>query len=344
MDEGGHAAVLCKNDGGGVMSVPLTFPSAGLYRITFLAACRTAHYSGAYLNTWSDGAALASVSVSLGSTEAARVNPTNGSFARYELFLPPVTNGALTQTLTFRVETDANWAAALIDDVRVFRQPLLANPNFEDVTPAGIGWTFNRGDWECGITTPGEHSWTVTSPEGQRCLVMARQGSASQNVAFATAGTYEFSFLAAQSPTTAPGHDFAVTFNGMQVGRVQTEDTTFRRYVFRLPYVEAGRTYGLTLQGINSGGGWSASLIDAAILRKCDAEPEPFGAKAFEETVVSLAEGARLELDYKGTITLGGLWYDGVPCAGAMSAANTSFVRGTGCVLVKPKGAVLLLR
>ena len=66
MDEGGHAAILCTYNGGGVMSVPLTFPSAGLYRVTFLAACRTAHYSGSYYNTWSDGAPLAPVSVTLG--------------------------------------------------------------------------------------------------------------------------------------------------------------------------------------------------------------------------------------------------------------------------------------
>ena len=272
------------------------------------------------------------------------MNPTTGYFTGYELFLPPVTNGALTQTLTFKVETDANWAAALIDDVRVFRLPPLANPGFEDVTPAGIGWAFNRGDWECGITTPGEYSWTVTSPEGQRCLVMARQGSVSQSVTFGTSGTYELSFLAAQSPMVAPGHDFEVTFDGMQVGCVTTMDTTFRRYVFRLPYVEAGRAYGLVLQGLNSVGGWTASLIDAVVLSKADAEPAAFGGKAFARVVVSLAAGTRLELDYGGTVELDGLGYVGVPFTGMLSAANTPFIRGAGCVLVKPKGAVLLLR
>ena len=343
MDEGGHAAVI-NSLAGGSMSVPLTFPAAGRYRITFRAACRTARYSG-YYNTWSGGGNVSdnAFSITLGGVEAARVNAATGYFTDYTFILPPVASGALTQTLAFQT-VSGGFATALIDDVRVFRLPPLANPGFEDVTTEGIGWTFDRGDWECGITTPGEYSWTVTSPEGQRCLVMARQGSVRQNVTFGTSGTYELSFLAAQSPNVAPGHDFAVTFDGMQVGTVRTMDTTFRRYAFRLPYVEAGRAYGLLLQGLNSGGGWTASLVDKVILRKADAEPAAFDRKAFAEAAVSLAAGCKLELDYAGIVELDGLSYDGVPRTGSLNAVNTPFIRGAGSVLIKPKGAVLLLR
>ena len=339
MDEGGHAAVV-NSLASGSMSVPLTFPSAGHYRITFRAACRTARYS-AYYNTWGGGDNA--FSITLGGVEAARLNAATGYFTEHTCTLPPVASGALTQTLAFQT-VSGGFATALIDDVRVFRMPALANPGFEDVTEAGIGWTFVRGAVECGITTPGEHSWTITSPEGQRCLVMANNGSASQSVTFATAGTYELSFLAAQSPTTAAGHAFEITFGGMRVGSVRTADTAFRRYAFRLPYAEAGKAYGLVVQGLNSGVGWTASLLDSVILRKADAEPAAFDGKAFAGTFVSLASGTWLELDYGGVVELGGLSYGGVQRTGTLCATNAPFIRGAGGVFVKPKGAALMLR
>ena len=343
MEEGGHAAVLCTYNGGGRMSVPVTFPSAGHYRVTFRAACRTARNS-VYYTTWTEDAPFATVRVTLDGVEAARVTPSSGTFTDYAFVLPSVTNCALTQTLAFQTATDVNWAAALIDDVRVFRLPPLANPGFEDMTTAGLGWTLDRGDWECGITTPGEYSWTSTSPEGLRCLVLASQGRASQNVTFEASGTYELSVLAAQSPTVAPGHDFAVTFDGMPVGSVRTTDTAFRRYAFRLPYVRAGRAYGLVIQGLNSGGGRTASLIDSVMLRKADAEPAAFDEQVFAGTAIALAAGTVLELDYGSVLELDGLSYGGVPYTGWQCASNTPFIRGAGSVLVKPKGAVLLLR
>ena len=179
MDEGGHAAILSNSSTNGsrsinygLMSVPLTFPTAGVYRITFKAASRTGRYNGFY-NRWNDNSALDgnTVAVALDGVEAAR--PTTpgwlGDFTSYEFILPPVTNGAaLTQTLSFQIiAPDWYWfSTILIDDVRVFRMPPIANPGFEDVSETGLGWTLNRGSVECGITTPGQYSWTVTSPEG----------------------------------------------------------------------------------------------------------------------------------------------------------------------------------
>ena len=163
MDDGGHAAVLNMYNGGGLMSVPITFPADGVYRITFKAACRTARYTGNY-NQWCDGSALNgnTFAVSLNGVEAARATQPSwmGDFTAYEFVLPPVTNGVLTQTLAFQVINTEWFVTALIDDVRVFKMPPIANPSFEDVSEMGTAWTFVRGDVECGITTPGEYSWT----------------------------------------------------------------------------------------------------------------------------------------------------------------------------------------
>ncbi len=345
MDEGGHAAIL-NNYNGGSMSVPIIFPTGGVYRITLRAGRRTARHQVFY-NTWEGGGSVYdnTFSISLGGVEAARVNPTTGYFAEYTFTLPPVTDDALTQTLTLQTVSGSYFATAVIDDVRIFKMPPLKNPGFEDVSEAGIAWTLdNGGGVVTGITTPGNYYWNGEIPEGARCLVMANDGSARQNVTFETSGTYEVSFLASQSYRTAPGHQFAVTFGGMQVGSVQTMDTTFRRYAFRLPHVVAGQSYALVLQGLTPPGTWYASLIDSVILRKIVPEPTALDGKLLEKTKFALASGATLELDYPGVIELGEFSYGGIPRTGTLNAATTPYIRGSGSFLVKPKGAVLLLR
>ena len=345
MDEGGHAALL-NNYNGGAMSVPIIFPTGGVYRITLRAGRRTARYQVFY-NTWEGGGSVYdnTFSISLGGVEAARVNPTTGYFAEYTFTLPPVADDALTQTLSFQTATAAWFATAVIDDVRIFKMPPLKNPGFEDVSEAGIGWTLdNGGGVACGITTPGDTYWNGVIPEGARCLVMANDGSARQNVTFETSGTYEISFLASQSYRTAPGHQFEVTLGGMQVGSVQTMDTTFRRYAFRLPHVVAGQSYALVLQGLTPPGTWYASLIDSVILRKVEAEPAALSANAFAGAAIELASGTKLELDYAGIVELDVLSYAGHPFTGTLCATNTPFIRGAGYVLVKSKGTILLLQ
>ncbi len=97
----------------------------------------------------------------------------------------------------------------------------------------------------------------------------------------------------------------------MQVGSVRTEDRTFRRYAFRLPYVKAGQAYELVLQGLTPNTAWYASLIDSVILKKVNAQPAAFDGQAFASTVVALAAGTALELDYGGTAELDGVSYGG---------------------------------
>lgn len=361
MDEGGRAAFLCwydnddndPDDGGGSMAVPVIFPTAGLYRVTFKAASRTARSVNTLLNEWTYGMVLNGnpVSVMLNGVEAARpVLPSSmGEFTEYEYILPPVTNGALTQTLAFEVINNHEWTTVLIDDVRVFRMPEIQNPGFEDDTAEGRGWILDNGDGVAtGLTTPGNDYWYDENeiPEGARCLLMERNGSASQNVAFATSGTYELSLLASQSKSSVPGHQFEVIFNGMKVGSVQTMSRGFKRYHFRLPYLKAGNSYSLVIQGLPIPGTMPhcASLIDSVILRKVPVEPAAFGERDFAKTTVMLAADTKLELDYSGSVELYSLAYANASYHGTLSATNTPFIQGAGSIVIKPKGTMIRIR
>lgn len=358
MEEGGHAAFLCCNGGGGSMAAPITFPTAGLYRVTFKAACRTSRVQSAAgferLNEWNYGQTAGGnpFSVTLNGVKVVghlNLSPSMGEFVAYEYILPPVTNGALTQMLAFEVIPIHEWNTVLIDDVRVFKIPDIQNPGFEDDTAEGRGWILDNGDGVAtGLTTPGNDYWYDENeiPEGARCLLMERNGSASQNVAFATSGTYELSLLASQSKSSVPGHQFEVIFNGMKVGSVQTMSRGFKRYHFRLPYVKAGNSYSLVIQGLPIPGTmpFCASLIDSVILRKVPVEPAAFGERDFAKAAFVLAADTKLELDYSGTVLVDRIAYAGTSYSGILSATTAPFIKGVGSVLVRPKGTIMTVR
>ena len=345
MSEGNHAAFLRQN---GQLSIPVTFPTSGVYRLLFRVAARVADWGNSF--QWYSGHDF---DVTLNGAQVTRLTTWKSEFETRAFVLPTVKPGdPLTQTLVFSgVNSAGGDRTSLIDDVRICRMPTFANPGFEasgalangtwEAGVAGAGWEFCAGADQrdqSGLARSGS-DWGNAAPEGGCNAFLQMGATIRQAVTFDVAGTYSLSFLAA-GRTGYLAHDFRVTLNGSPAGYVQTVDGTFRRYFFRLPGVKANVPYVLAFEGLNHGDTADrASFLDSVMLTKAD-EPA-FNAAAYAKTVLDLSPGAALELDYDGLLTMDRVAYNGRSFSGLLSEDNTPFIRGTGRIYAASKGAVL---
>ncbi|MFA7172186.1 MAG: hypothetical protein WC340_02020 [Kiritimatiellia bacterium] len=351
IENGGQAAFLHRTGG---MSTSVTFPEPGCYCLSFLAAARVADQGNSFGWFYEHD-----FEVKLDDTPAAYLQTRSAAFKKHSFILPVIKEGdPLTQTLSFTgLNSKGGDRATLIDEVSIYRMPALANPGFETIA------TLSNSTWEAGITNAGWNfcigvaernqsgiaksgsEWGNTTPEGSYNAFLQMTATISQTITFDTAGTYEFSFLAAgrSQKSNSLNHDFYVTFNGIEVGHVRTADGTFRRYTLRLPRVKADTPYVLAFEGINQGDTIDrASFIDSVMLTKVT-EPE-FNPAAFAQTEITLSAGTSLELDYDGLLTMERVTYDGRSYTGVLSEENTPFIQGTGTLYTAPTGTLLLLK
>jgi hypothetical protein len=217
-------------------------------------------------------------------------------------------------------------------------------------------WSFDLGAGNrnmSGITRndPNELAWRCPdAPEGAAMAVLQMSANMSQDLTFSEDGYYTLSFMAAARQRDRPRyylHDFNVLFNGEQLGYVQTADETWQRYTFRLPYVKAGVTYTLLLDGINSIYNQQgllddhASFIDDVRITRQATVNETDTPGTYKDLVVNLAAGSTLDLDFAGQVEFNNVWYDGQSYSGVLDASNTSFLTGEGSVYVSPKGTLI---
>ena len=334
----------------GRVSVPLTFPTGGVYRLTFQGA---GGGDNSRFSTNSYGAtpnALLPLNILLDGTNAVSLTLQSPVFQPFDVLLPPVTNNQ-TAVLTFAGATGTNalTRVGLIDDVRVaYAGPVaFANAGFES---GSVEWDFmtatesGNPDIKSGIDSA-YGSWVNRIESGARVAYLQQTASISQDVTFPEAGTYTVSFLAAarsERERRFVGHDFAIQWDGKTVGTVKTEDYLFTRYTFRLPHVAAG-THTLTFQGINTRGVDTASTIDdvrVARLAVEDAAYEPIP----DGLTVEIAEGATLALDFAGVRPLHRLRIGGRLASGLVSAAShPGAIMGAGALQVPNAGTLILL-
>ncbi len=346
MADGGHAAFLRQT---GQLSTLITFPTTGVYRLSFRAAARVAQMYGVFLQqcSWYNGHDF---NVTLNGLAVGRITTWKGGFESHMLVLPPVKDGdPLTQTLAFTgVNSIGGDRASLIDDVRVCRMPDLSNPGFETTNTlaggtweaglAGAGWEFCAGadtKDQSGIARSGS-AWGNAVVDGACCAFLQMRATIRQTVSFSKAGTYTLSFLAAGRGNYLD-HDFAILFNNSKIGYVRTADRGFRRYSFRLPRVAANAPYLLSFVGLNHGDEADrASFLDSV---QIIATTEPvFTPADIPKFYLALDADAQLELDYDGEVTLEGVMYNGQAYSGLMTENNTPFIRGTGTIYVTPRG------
>lgn len=315
----------------------VTFPTSGVYRLSFSAAARV-------------GLVNHSFNVMLDNKLVRPFKMTDTAFRRYELTLPPVAIGAELE-LAF-VGTGAANQASLIDDILIERLgadesvDALKNGGFEMVTTINPLVTTN---WAC-TSLAGVYSnvnaWGETVPYGTYLGYASMNNSFSQTVTFAESGNYALRVLTkTRSAYPLPQyHDFEVTLNDARVGHIYNMGGDLRSYALPLPPVTAGVPYTLQFKGLQTYAGYTLSMYDEiAIVPAPAARPRQLLTGRFPETTaLDIASGAELVLDFEGEIKVNNVSYAGHVVSGMIDATtHPEFVSGTGSILSPAKGTMI---
>ena len=201
----------------------------------------------------------------------------------------------------------------------------------------------------------------------ERALEFCQCGTATRAVTFPEAGTYrlEFSSRARVWLYEVPSMWYAgnqvafylVDANGATNEFYRSPSIYSTNFVFRsaLFNVPAAGTYTFGIRGLN---GWPledgthlkvgttatdvTAFIDQVLIKKADETAEP---DLPEKLALDLSDGTRLRLDYVGTNRIDRLRLNGVSVSGFIDASHPSgLVSGIGCLEVRPKGTVILLK
>ncbi len=355
---GGRAAFLF---GDGKLRTTVTFPSGGVYRVSFLGAGGAGGSTLSRSGTYPSVNARHTLDVTFDGVKIAPIRLGPPGYQPYEVTLPAVAQGQVA-VIGFEGSTGTNGYSriGLIDDVRVtyvgpavvqeggFENPVTTGYVF---APSGAAWSFTSSadsgdnDTKSGLCVE-RSAFSFAVPMGRQVGWLQKTASIRQAVTFPEDGHYAVSFMAAartEGHYVHVGHDFALTLNGAAVGTVTTTDYLYERYTFRLPYVKAGVSYLLAFQGLNSAGGDRSSALDDVRVTRVpvmDAyAPFPDGL------TIELAEGASLALDFAGTQPLHALRIDGHYVSGTVSAAtHPAAITGTGMLLLPNLGTLLSLQ
>ncbi|WP_145268375.1 retropepsin-like aspartic protease [Tautonia plasticadhaerens] len=252
----------------GRFSQPVEVAESGVYRLSFRAAQRAN----------SRGGVGHDFAVTVDGVRVALIEPAGTSYQPVELLLRLE---AGTHAIGFEgINRLGGDRTSLIDAVSLARAVpgTLLGGGFEapeagpeDVfnsfiyRPAGTPWSFT-GDSGVAADGSGFTAGNPTAPEGDQVAFLQRVGRFSQPVEVAESGVYRLSFRAAARVNSrlGPGHDFAVTVDGVEVARVEPGGASYQEVELLLSLDAGIHTIGFV--GINRLGGDRTSLIDAVRL------------------------------------------------------------------------------
>lgn len=369
----GNAALAIFSSGS---SATTTFtPPTGTYRLR----CRVKCWEGLWIAD-----PYMQMSGTAGLVAYVKVN--DGEEAQVADFWPSATSfdqrtGSQTFTVaegdsvTLRLTQYMYGAAVVVDDLVLVRQEenLLTNGDFETRTdgPSWVGeyakatgWTLAQGEENksyvldvsytsaMGENTP-KVNYIPNAKSGDNCLLMKRQGVATQTVSFPTAGAYRLSCsLQARHPnygTAAEYGENPLRFTLAKEGFLRTiAETTVKgtnwldkTWTFRVP--EAGE-YTFAIQGQTETEDRTSFVDDVKIVAVGDEVKSSVAVP--EKLTVQVNSGARLLLNYPGTTAIHRLKLAGHGTCGEVDADHASGVlSGAGTLDVAGlDGLVIIIR
>lgn len=203
---------------------------------------------------------------------------------------------------------------------------------------------------------------------GTLALDICQCGSAEQKLTFPAAGAYRLAFSARSRLwiyENAPpnrtwggnqGQFYLVDAQGVTNEIFRTPSLYASNFVFRstLFNVPAAGTYTFGVRGLNGMPlpdgttlqvGRTASDVEFFV-DQVSVKPAADAALDLDEGLaVELRDTAKLRLDFTGTNEIARLRLGGVSVSGYVDATHPSgLVRGTGCLFIRPRGTVFLLR
>lgn len=278
--------------------------------------------------------------------------------------------------VTLRLTQYVPNAAVVVDDLVLVRQEenLLTNGDFETRTsgPSWVGeyaeaegWTLAQSESNktyvldvsytsaTGEETPKKH-YIPNAKSGDNCLLVKRQGVATQTVTFPAAGLYRLSCSLqsrhAHDYGSAAEHGenplrFSLTKDGLSsvIAETAVKGTVWldKAWLFRVP--ESG-AYTFAIQGLTETDDRTSFVDDVKIVAVGD---EILSTAAIpKDLVVKVYPGARLVLDYPGTSAVRRLKVAGHGLTGTVDASSAEGVlSGPGALDVEGRdGAVFFTR
>ena len=305
--------------------------------------------------------------VSLGSTSLISDNV----FKSFVLPNAIESDGTAQVSLAIRqTETHATYAVGLlVDDLELVRDDnLVVNGNFEDASGSNNSNGATNGGWllewdrsngsttaKAELTSPLSSVLGRTACEGSRALYIVDCGSASRSVSFPEAGLYRLSFRARSRadyvnngggdlPTMQyGGNAVKALLDGSEIYRTPAIGTTNFVYFSGLFRVAAAGSKTFTLQGCAASGDKNC-FVDLVSIEKTDVGDVPDIA-AETEIEATLTDGAKLRLDYPGTLELARLRVNGKNLWNEISAETyPNYIAGPGKAFTKPFSTVIYMR
>ena len=191
--------------------------------------------------------------------------------------------------------------------------------------------------------------------EGNKYMIVVGTGSLEQDIAFPTSGVYRLVLHTADrangdnlgdNPMKASFYPQGGTTNqAVEIGTFRAWTTNFAERVayFRVP--TAG-DYTFRIEGtVTTAGADRMARLDGVSIKRVKEETYAASTPDIQEsTSIEIASGAKLRLDFPGTLKVDGLKYNGQSYSGILTAETCPFILGAGTLEVKAKGTVILFR
>lgn len=338
---GGFVMAYFRTDGS-TASTEFT-PPAGRHYLTadFAHRCDTS------------GSINAAVTIGGSSISLGTLDVTANSMTAMTFPTPFTTDGEtpVTLTLTASESGDGIWA----DDFRLVERPddgeLVKSGSFEPLSPwvsveeQGKVGHYLYKDWQDQLGTDIVH--------GEKYIMLWNRAGVKQTVSFPEPGVYRLSFW----QHTRLGNHSHFGRNPVEtflikdsvtnfIGRTEAvTHTNFVQHVFDFRVPEAG-PYTFLMRGTETKNSMEA-MIDGVSIVQVRHDPDA-GAVLPETLRISVAQGARLRLDFDGTNNVDVLWLDGRRITGIVSAeTHPEYISGYGTLnvqRVEHKGLQILVR
>ena len=278
-------------------------------------------------------------------------------------------DGATDVTLT--LQQTKEWGHTVLDNLVLVPAvdddgELVQDGSFEEASQSGWNAALTSTYWRSSANNVGQqYSYAYFCPytyipqhmgyseyAGSRYVIICGSASIEQTLTFPTAGVYRLTFHTAtrQGNHTNNGHnplkaslaaEGSSTTNEICTVRVDSFDFVRHSALFRVP--DAGR-YVLRIEGLTTATGSDRiSRLDGVSVKKADDFKVDVPDIA-EDTSIEIADGAKLRLDFPGTLKLGSLRYNDRSYSGTLTAETCPFILGAGALDVTPKGTVILFR
>ena len=349
-------------------------PPAGTWRLRGDISILPMYWRNTENYSWAQGTSKLNAAVTIGGVTTDLGERTVSSLNLQEGVWPTAftVDGETDVTLELRQKASYygslaadNFVLVMVDD----DEELVRDGGFERGTQSGWDADLVSDYWRSAQNNVGQtYSYTQCIPwshndkylgysrcEGSKYTIVVGTGSLEQDIAFPTSGIYRLTLHTADrtdklnlanNPLKASFYPQGGTTN--QAVEIETFHSYTTNFAERVAYfrVPTAGDYTFRIEGtVTDSGSDRMARLDGVSIRRVD--EGSFAAETPDiqaSTAIEVAAGAKLRLDFPGTLKLDNLKYNGRSYSGILTADNCPCLLGPGALEVTPKGTVLLFR